>query len=185
MIAKLGFLLVLAVFGALMFAGGMLAPEPLRQSATALAKEAGRKWSSVSAKAASASSATAAASASSAAGASAAASTPAEAKADPIPAESLLLPTPLPEKGQYAVQVGQFADATQADVLGARVKASKLPFDKVLDVMDQAGQRWSVVAVGPYASPDEARTARAAIARELQVTDSLPLIMLPAPKPKS
>lgn len=172
MIAKLGFVLILAVFGALMFAGGTLAPESLRQSATAFAKQASQKLSAVFVKTASAS----------ASGAAAVSVPPA---ADPIPAEDLLIPTPLPDKGQYAVQVGQFADAAQANALGKRIRELQLPFDKVLDVVDQAGQRWAVVPVGPYASPDDARTARAAIARELHLSDALPLILLPAEKPKS
>lgn len=187
MIAKLGFVLILAVFGALMFAGGMLAPESLRQSATLFAKQASQKLSAVFVQTASASAASAppAGAASASASASGAAAVSVPPAADPIPAEDLLIPTPLPDKGQYAVQVGQFADAAQANALGKRIKELQLPFDKVLDVVDQAGQRWSVVPVGPYASPDDARTARAAVARELHLSDALPLILLPAEKPKS
>jgi cell division septation protein DedD len=181
MIAKLGFVFILAVFGVLMFVGGVLAPSSLRQSVAVFEKQANQKLNAMFGKAASASSAASAPGAS----ASAAASAPAAAKADPIPAESLLLPTPLPDNAQYAVQAGWFADAGQANALGKRIKELKLPFDKVLDVVDQAGQRWSVVPVGPYATADEARTARAGIARDLSLNDSLPLILLPAPKPKS
>jgi len=179
MITKLGFVLILAVFGVLMFFGGILAPDSLKQPAAGFVKQASGALGAVLGKTAPASAAGAAASASAKAAAAP------EAKADPIPAESLLIPTPLPDKGQYAVQVGHFADAAQANALGKRIKQLQLPFDKVLDVVDQAGQRWAVVPVGPYANPDDARTARADIARDLQVSDSLPLILLPAAKPKS
>jgi cell division septation protein DedD len=181
MIAKLGFVLILAVFGVLMFVAGLLAPPSLRQSVSGFEKQTNQKLNAIFGKA----EATSPVANTSASAGSATASKSAAAKADPIPAESLLLPTPLPDNAQYAVQAGWFSDAEQASALGKRIKKLKLPFDKVLDVVDQAGQRWSVVPVGPYATADEARTARADIARDLSVGDSLPLILLPAPKPKS
>jgi cell division protein FtsN len=181
MIAKFGFTLILAVFGALMFFGGILAPESIKRPATDFAQRAAQKFNDVFSK-----TAPAKADAAAATGVAPTASAAGAAKAaDPIPAEALLIPTPWPEAGQYAVQAGQFADAAQADALGKRIKEMKLPFDKVLDVVDQAGQRWAVVAVGPYASADAARGARVAIASDLHLSEALPLILLPAAKPKS
>lgn len=190
MIAKLGFTLIVALFGALMFAGGMLSPGAWQQSVTGLTRQLeqivgefiGKKNTAPVANApATAKSPVSAAPSSSAAPA---ASVPKAAKDDAIPAESLLIPTPLPDKGAYAVQVGQFTDASQANAVGSRIKALNLPFDKVIEVVDQSGNRWSIVPVGPYANLDDARTARIAVARALQLSDALPLIVLPPEKPK-
>jgi hypothetical protein len=76
---------------------------------------------------------------------------------------------------------GQFASADQAGQLGSRIKSLRLPFVS-LDVVDQGGKRWTVVALGPYASPDEARMARMPALHDLGLNESLPLILLPPPK---
>jgi len=192
MFAKIGFLLVLALFGALLFGVGVLAPASWRQSAADIVQQAEKQAGALFGKAApalvtthangtsGAESTTAAASASVAA-----ASAPAAGKPDPIPAGSLQLPVPLPEKGLYAVQLGQFTDPARADDVAARARASSLPVDKVLEVVDQGGMRWFVVPVGPFVTLDEARSARAGVAQAMQLGDDLPLILLPAEKPKS
>lgn len=177
MIAKLGFILIVAVFGALMFAAGMFAPQSLRQPVQTMTQQA-KAWFAATGKSSDSAAVPAAGSTASSASASAQAD-----KTDPIPAESLLIPAPLPDKGQYGLQVGQFASAGQAGELSSRIKSMKLPL-ALLDVVDQAGKRWTVVALGPYASPDEARMARASALRDLGLNESLPLILLPPPKAK-
>lgn len=177
MIAKLGFILIVAVFGALMFAAGIFAPQSLRQPVQQMTQQA-KAWFAAAGKSGDSVAAPAASPTDSSASASAQAD-----KADPIPAESLLIPAPLPDKGQYGLQVGQFASAEQAGQLGSRIKSLRLPL-ALLDVVDQAGKRWSIVALGPYASPDEARMARVPALRDLGLNESLPLILLPPPKAK-
>lgn len=183
MIAKLGFILIVAIFGALMFAAGALAPDSIRQPMTEHARKAARLVLPASAVAAANSAGTGNKAAPG--NTPGAVSAPDAAKGTPLPADSLLLPTPLPDKGQYALQAGRFASAADAAALGARIKDLKLPFDKVLEVVDQNGQHWSIVPVGPYASVDEARMARVAVAREIGTDDSLPVILMPPAKPKS
>lgn len=195
MIAKFGFVLVLIVFGALMFTGGVLAPDSLRQSVAATAKQVTNQvklpFSRSGLAETTASSATSPAKegktapAQSPAGGNTAPAAAADTNSQPVPIESLLIPTPMPEKGRYAVQAGLFTDNEQADALARRIQEMKHPFDKVLEVVDQAGRQWSLVPVGPYASAEEARTAAAMVAQDLRVNQTLPLIFLPSEKPES
>lgn len=176
MIAKLGFVLIVAAFGALMFIAGILAPASVRQPVGMFAQQTIKQLTPVAEKKIAGDAASAAAAASSS-------SAPQAEKSKPVPAESLLIPSPLPDKGQYALQAGQFTHAEQANALAAHIKELGLPFDKVIDVVDQAGKNWSVVPVGPYGSLDEARTVRLPVARNLGMDEALPLILLPqAPK---
>lgn len=177
MIAKFGFIFVVAIFGVLMFIAGVIAPESIRIPVDAFAKQTVARVTSLRTEKAAGASATDPASGGVAAPVVAEA---AAIKPDPIWEESLLVPTPAPEKAQYGLQAGRFAHAADADALAERVKALHLPLFKVLDVVDKAGIRSSIVAVGPYASQEEARTARPAIARDLSLTGPLTLILLPA-----
>ena len=67
----------------------------------------------------------------------------------------------------------------------SKIKAAKLPAQQVANVQDQGGALWTVVAVGPYASLDAARTANGVVAGQLGLIGPLPLILLPAPPKKS
>lgn len=164
MIAKLGFLIVVLLFGALMFVAGTLAPENLRSPVAAFGRHVAAKLTAAAgdAKAAPAS-----------------ASAEAGKEPPPIPSESLQLPVPLPAQGQYALQAGQFAVPEPAAALAKRLQAAGVPF-QVLPVVDRAGQRWSLVAAGQYGSVDEARTARLRLADDLGISGALPVILLPA-----
>ena len=42
-----------------------------------------------------------------------------------VPLEQLAIPTPLPDKGVYAIMVGQFADAGAADEVRERVRSER------------------------------------------------------------
>lgn len=188
MIAKAGFILLVLLFGALMFMAGTLAPPGIGQAMTGAANqlaaylpgarkaEAEHKPASPPKTGASAAAASASASASASAAASAAASGP-----DVLAASSLLIPMPLPEAGKYALQAGQYAHEADASAMYAKIQSAKLPAQKVVNVQDQGGALWTVVAVGPYASLDEARTANSTVAGQLGLIGPLPLILLPAP----
>jgi len=173
--AKFGFLLILILFGLLMFAAGSLAPASFRESAQSMITRGKDELAALTGFASREANSASKPAPASAAPASAAA------KADPIPAENLIIPSPLPDKGQYGLQLGQFADAAQAKELSGRGNALKLPMI-LLDTIDQSGKRWAVVAAGPYVSPDEARAARTPVARELGFTEPMPMILIPASK---
>jgi hypothetical protein len=178
MMAKFGFVLLLAVFGGVMFLCGVLAPAALRDPVSGAAdRTVAQLESALGRKAAPAGAAPAAA------GASAGAS--AKGGPAPVPAEQLLLPAPLPEKGRFAVEAGRFTDAQPAQELGKRLQSLRLPVVNVIEAVDQGGAHWWIVPVGPYASPAEARAGRVRVAQELKVDSLLPLIMLPAQAPKA
>lgn len=188
MLGKLGLLVVLATFGIVMFVAGMHAPDSLRSSFSKInqhfseireiyptgvegkspGKPAAPSTSMLQKKQATV------------------VSQSAETQvADTLPSESLLLPTPLPDKAQYGVQVGRFSDTSQAQALSKRILKMKLRFQSILSVVDQGGNRWAIVPIGPYSSVDEARTAGIFISSSLQLEESLPLILWPAAKPKN
>jgi cell division protein FtsN len=179
MMAKFGFLLLLGVFGSLMFLCGVLAPESVRLPVSGAAAQTLARAESVLGRARPAASGAAATTAGAPAAPSAKEGPP------PVPAEQLLLPAPLPEKGRFAVEAGRFTDAQPAQELGKRLQSLRLPVEKVIEAVDQGGAHWWIVPVGPYASPAEARAARVRVAQELQVDSLLPLMMLPAPPPTS
>ncbi|MFL6623223.1 MAG: SPOR domain-containing protein [Sulfurifustis sp.] len=164
MIAKLGFILIVAIFGVLMFIAGAIAPDAIRRPLLGMVGTP-----------TSANPQTAAAPAP----AVASSSTPPATESDDLPYDALLLPTPLPAQGLYALQLGSYTEAASADTWMERVRHQGFPVKK-LTVKDQNGARWIVVAVGRYASPDEARTARASTARRLNWVEPLAVIRLPA-----
>ena len=92
--------------------------------------------------------------------------------------EQLLVPTPLPENGKYALQAGMFSSAGGAEVLRSHVVASGLP-SSVIPVVDLDGLYWFVVTVGSFQSPDDARASRSSISSQLGISEQLPLILLP------
>lgn len=101
---------------------------------------------------------------------------------DWVPLEQLLLlPLPLPEKGKYALLVGQFVDAETAYRVHNRVMAFGLP-SSIIPVVDKDGLHWFIVSVGSFESPDDARTQRLPISRDLGISDPLPIILLPPEK---
>ncbi|HUX41106.1 MAG TPA: SPOR domain-containing protein [Rectinemataceae bacterium] len=95
-----------------------------------------------------------------------------------IPAEQLLVPVPLPNNGQYALQAGQFASMDGAVAVDRRIMTVGL-VSSVIPVVDNSGQYWYIIAVGDYPSPVEARDQRSSISAELGISDNLPVILLP------
>lgn len=169
MLLKLFFVFAVALFGALMFLAGVLAPEHVRAPTAVLAARVVAALPLLGEE-------------------KAAAKAPAEAAKDegkktpPIPLENLLLPTPLPAKASYALQVGQFGSAEAADLLLKKASSGDLPAVSIA-VVDRSGQPWWVVAVGQFGQPDEARTARGKIASQLGASEETPIIVLPPAAP--
>lgn len=164
MLLKLFFVLAVALFGVLMFIAGALAPDKVRTPTAALSQKVVASLPFMSEE-------------------KPVAKTEAEAKkaadAPPLPIENLLLPTPLPAKASYALQVGQFGPVEAADLVLKRVSAAGFSGVKIA-VVDRAGQPWWIVAAGQFGSIDEARTGRLRIAQEVGATEEMPIILLPA-----
>jgi hypothetical protein len=180
MAAKFGGVLVLIVFGFLMFMAGALAPESLRKPLGQWAARVTAERAKVAVLAAGVAAAVPAAPAvKTVAAATAARVGPLAEAADPVLADTLLIPTPLSDKAQYALQVGEFTSGDAADALAQRIKALHLPSTPVIDVVDRSGMRSRVVPVGPYTSLADARMAGPAVARELGLGEPLPLMLLP------
>lgn len=98
-----------------------------------------------------------------------------------IALEQLQLPTPIPENGKYALQVGKFSNAEGAEELRSQVLKSRLP-SSVIPVVDKDGLYWFIVSAGSFESLDAARTSRASISIQLGLSEQLPLILLPPEK---
>ncbi|GAA5787220.1 hypothetical protein GCM10007860_21430 [Chitiniphilus shinanonensis] len=112
------------------------------------------------------------------------ASAPADASAPPaIPAEQIVLPAIPPAKAEYALQATQRADYREAQELVTQAQAEKLPAS-VITIAEDDGQHWYVVAIGKYASVEDARSGRVRVAQRLNLTGGLPVILLPAPPKK-
>lgn len=173
MFAKLGFVLVVVAFGALMFAAGVISPESVRRPVAAFVA----KIVPISEEAPASGN-----------GSGTSAAAPADAQDDaaaaddseePLPYETLLLPTPLPPEGQYALQLGLYAGTENAETWMER--ASERGYSvKAIDVVDGNGERWIAVAAGSYASPEDARTAAGVAARRLDLPEPPAVIQLPA-----
>lgn len=164
MLAKGGLILLIAAFGALMFGAGALAPETMRAPLAALLQRVGKPVPKPPEKKGDAPAAAA--------------------KEELLRAEALLVPTPTPAKGQYALQLGQFAAASDADALAKRARALGSQV-ALLQVADREERPWWILASGVYGSPEDARAARRGVPPELELPETLAVILLPPPKPKA
>lgn len=163
MLAKGGLILLIAAFGALLFGAGAVAPDSLRRPIGELAQRAAALVAPKPAPAA-----------------------PKAAESKPpapgaLPWSALLVPTPAPAKGRYALLAGQFANAEDAEARAKLVKDAGLAV-AVLAVTDAQDKRWSVVAAGNYDSSDDARAARRGVAPRLHLLEPVPVILLPPSK---
>lgn len=165
MLLKLVFVLAVALFGVLMFIAGALAPDKVRTPTAALSQKVVASLPFLGEE--------------KPAAAKAEAEPKKAADAPPLPIESLLLPTPLPAKASYALQVGQFGPVEAADLVLKRVTAAGFPGVKIA-VVDRAGQPWWIIAAGQFANPDEARNGRQNIAQAIGATEEIPIVLLPA-----
>jgi len=174
MFAKLGLILLIALFGALAFVGGMMAPGQWRAPMQELAAS-WRAHAAVPAAPVPVSAATAA--------------TPAR-SASAVSTQALLLATdvgaPSPAAGQpaYALQLGQFVAAGDADALEGQAQRLGLPLSRIAAV-DPDHASWTVLAAGRFPSPAAAQDAAARVQAVLKLA-STPVIRLPAEgKPSS
>ncbi|NJD91160.1 MAG: SPOR domain-containing protein [Geobacter sp.] len=95
--------------------------------------------------------------------------------------EQLLLPTPLPENGKYAILAGQFTNVEGANRFHLQVMALGL-ISSIIPVIDRDGQHSFFVSAGSFESPDAARANRAWISSQLGISEPLSLILLPPVK---
>lgn len=166
MLMKLFFILLVLLFGLLMFVTGVLAPPGVNRETARIAHQVMAMLPLGAGPSTPAGDVV---------------KSPGEEKAPeetPVPTETLLLPTPLPAQGLYALQLGQFGNGDGADVLLARVRTAGIEVRKIAAV-DRNGQAWWIVAAGSYPQPDEARTARSMMAREVGILEEMPIILLP------
>jgi len=177
--SKIAFVLVVIVFGIVMFVAGLLAPAALKAPydvtlpqwlPTSLSKLIPIK--SVAAAGAAVAAATPAA-----AGGAKAASAPAA-----IALTSLLVPATPAANTVYALQVALLATADQAADSAAPFTAAQVPV-KILNVTTEDGKAWVLVAAGNYNSYDDARTQQTVLAQQFHLLDLPPVIVLPPPKP--
>jgi len=168
MFTKFGLVVLVVVFGALLFVLGLLAPEPVRRSVTqwtyniTAAREATTVKSPPKALAAAAN-----------------ASATKKSGAAPIPYAQLLIPTPPPPHGTYSLQLGLYPTTAGADDWVKRARAADVPASTI-SVLDENGQSWIAVAAGEYNSPEEARAARISLTRTLTLVQPLMVIRLPS-----
>ncbi|KAF0815280.1 hypothetical protein IGB42_00361 [Andreprevotia sp. IGB-42] len=176
---KFGLILLVLVFGASMLVLGVAMPASAKTGlAGYLAQLTGQAKMAASVVAV-ASGAAASKGAGAGKAASASASAPARPAAKAIAASAILLPPDLPAKGQYALQVGRFADAASAEQAAALLAPLHVAW-RVIMVVDQWDGQSAILAVGPYGSVGEARAAQPLLDTLLHGTTALPVILLPA-----
>lgn len=171
MFAKFGLILIVVAFGACLFVLGILAPESVRSPVTRVAQEltAVRKKSALPT----------APHVSVAKDVSTGTKQPAGPA--PVPYQQLMVPTPLPLDGLYALQLGLFPTVSNATAWVERARSAGVPATTI-GVVDENGGQWIAVAAGQYSSPDDARSGRILLTRTLSLAQALPVIRLP-PKP--
>ncbi len=174
---KFGLVILIVIFGSFTFIAGLMAPDAPRHSLYALAERALGQTPAppvvLTALAPPASGAEAPAPA---------ASAPALA---PVRLDSLLVTAainaPVPDKGKpvYALQLGQFATAAEADATLQRVKTIGLnmPLAKIA-TLDSENEPWCVVALGQFVSAQAAVRAAPRIQNVLDLHET-PVIQLP------
>lgn len=103
----------------------------------------------------------------------------------PVALESLLMSAtvsnPIPGKNRsgYALQIGQFATANDANVAAQHARAVGLHLlVSQIAVLDSTNEPWSVVAVGEFVSEDAATRAAPRIQAVLNLRET-PIIELP------
>ncbi|GAA0706642.1 SPOR domain-containing protein [Dyella marensis] len=173
MFAKLGLILLILLFGALAFAGGMMAPDDWRAPMQAFAA----RWRDRPVLAAPHLPAAAASAAAPAAAASVVSTNALLVTSDVTAA------APAPGQPAYALQLGQFVDAGDADALERSAQGLGLPLRRIAAV-DPDHAAWTVLAAGRFPSPAAAQDAAPRVQAVLKLA-STPVIRLPESKPSS
>jgi cell division septation protein DedD len=168
MLAKIGLIAVVVLFGALLFVLGMLMPDSVRAGLTTRFTAATQTTVSAQKRMP-------------AKNAAAIAAAPPAAKNSPPPVQfkELLVPTPAPLDRVYALQIGRFPTSAAADVVAKRAAGAGLP-TATIDMIDADGEDFKLVTAGRYSSPEDARAARISLTRKLELAQPLEVIMLPA-----
>jgi hypothetical protein len=180
MLHRLGFVLLVLLFGGLMFLAGLLAPASVHGPVAQWARDAvGATLGEVRA-AVDATLADAERAATASAVRAADDTTPDGGPDAPgvLAYGELVVPAPLPSEGVYGLQVGMLTDAGAAAARTAEVRAAG--FDsRVIPVTDADGARWYVVTAGRHGHPRQAREARMLLATSLGVAaDTFPVLLL-------
>lgn len=180
---KAAFVLLIAVFGAAMFAAGALAPaqlktplENLAAKAAAMLGTGGRLHQAAESagKAAASRSASASTTSGPVGGAPAAASGAAYAASTPM--ANLLVPSVPPAKARYALQAATFASGDAAALFASSVTAQG--YKATIIPVSDADQPF-IVTVGDYTSPDAASADQLPVEQALKSTTLPPVVMLP------
>lgn len=179
---KAAFVLLIAVFGAAMFAAGALAPAQLKTPLENLAAKAtavlgtGRLHQAAEStgKAAASRGATASGTPGPAGGAPAAASGAAYAASTPM--ANLLVPSVPPAKARYALQAATFASGDAAALFASSVTAQG--YKATIVPVSDADQPF-IVTVGDYASADAASADQLPVEQALKSATLPPVVMLP------
>lgn len=172
MFAKFGFTLLVLLFGALAFTGGMMAPDNWRAPVTAFGNRLLSNKPAITPPGAAKAPATSHASIAATAAA-------------PLKIDSLLVTTEVgaatPAAGQpaYALQLGQFVTDDEATEAEQHAQGIGLPLTH-LQVVDADKAPWTVLAAGRFATQAEAHDA-AVRAQAMLKLPSIPVIRLPAP----
>jgi cell division septation protein DedD len=168
MVRKFGLILLVLLFGALMFLVGVVASNSIRRPVSGLLEHPRISRTDASVPQPTHQTGTVPG-----------AATPAE--PPPVPYQALLIPSPPPPDGTYALQLGSYPTRTSAAEWVKRAQDGGWVASQI-SVLDQNGERWIAVAVGEFNSPDDARAARVTLSRTLALAQALPVIRLP---PKS
>lgn len=191
MFTKLGFLVLILMFGTLAFMAGAMAPDGWRHAIHATGDELVTVLRTIATKvhpgATSPVTSEAPSHSTTAAPASSASHAPAPLHMDALTIKAAIS-APAPQAGQpaYAVQLGQYVTEDEASLAAKRFQAQgvDLPFSNIA-VVDDKQQAWTVLAAGRFTTPAAAHQAASRIESSLNL-DTLPVIRLPpSTKPSS
>ncbi|MBL8484829.1 MAG: hypothetical protein JNJ60_21720 [Rhodocyclaceae bacterium] len=98
------------------------------------------------------------------------------------PLEALMIPSPPPAQGKYALRLGIFPDQAAAEQVAAQVAALHLPglATRSLRLRDRDGREWWLAAAGEAAAPADLDAGRAWLEERLPFA-AMRVILLPAP----
>ena len=175
LLSKLGFLILIAAFGVLAVMSGLTMPQSLRQKLPVLPHGLAKQFPALSKLTLPA-----------LPGKKAAAPVAAKAQAKkppPPPIESLMIPSPLPAKGSYGLQLGLYPEKEGAQGMAARVNGFKLPGigAKTMEIQGGDGKTWFVAYAGEAGNPSDLEATKLRL-EDLLSLQSLRPILIPQPK---
>lgn len=176
MLSKLGFLILISAFGMLAVMSGLTMPQSLRQKLPALPPGLAKQFPALSKL-------TLPALPGKKAAAPGAVKAQSKKPPPPPPIESLMIPSPLPAKGSYALQLGLYPEKEGAQGMAARVNGFKLPGigAKTMEVQGRDGRSWFVAYAGEAENPADLEATKIRLEDMLSL-QSLRPILIPQPK---